>query len=211
MTQKFVTADKVITGNVVKKERVKVFDDNNLEGLVGVVPNAVKAYVSAAEFSNGLWTRTVLTCTAVPISFADDAGQAQYGGVKLYNFPAGLLCTLGGVIDGALTLPSPFIDAFTGVTALGTATAGTGSTLTSTEANILQSTALTTAVAKVATADAVSIATALTEAGARWVDGTSTAVDLYLNYAIADDALHTAETGTFTGTVTLLWTIIGDK
>ncbi len=211
MVQKFVNADKVIGGNIVKKERVKIYDDNGLEGLQGVVPNAVKAYVSAAEFTNGLWARTVLTCTALPISLADDAGVAQYGGVKVYDFPAGLLCTLGGVIDGALTLPTPFIDAFTGVTALGTATAGTGSTLTSTEANILQSTALTTAASKVAVADAVSIATALTEAGARWVDGTTTAVDLYLNYAIADDAAHTAETGHFTGTITLIWTLIGDK
>lgn len=211
MTQKYVNAEKTISGNIVRRERIKIFDDNGLDGLIGVVPNAVKAYVSAEEFTNGLWTRTVLTCTALPISLADDAGVAQYGGVKVYDFPAGLLCTLGGVIDGALTLPAPFIDAFTGVTALGSATAGTGSTLTSTEANILQSTALTTAVSKVATADAVSIATALTEAGARWLDGTSTPVDLYLNYAIADDAAHTAGTGHFTGTITLIWTLIGDK
>lgn len=211
MVQKFVNAEKVIGGNIVKKERVKVYDDAGLEGLQGTIPDTVKAYISANEFSNGLWARTVLTCTALPIVFADDAGQAQYGGVKLYDFPAGLLCTLGGVIDGALTMPSPFIDAFTGVTALGTVTASTGATLTSTEANILQSTALTTASAKVAVADAVSIATALTEAGARWVDGTATPVDLYLNYAIADDALHTAATGTFTGVITLIWTLIGDK
>lgn len=185
--------------------------------LSGVITNSAGAgakngaTVSVAEYGDGVIHKTVLTCAATPITFADDADVAQYGGVKVYDFPDGLICTLGAVIDGALTLATPFIDTFTGVTALGTATAGTGATLTSTEADILQSTALTEAVAKVATADAISIATALTESGGRWLDGTGTAKDLFLNYAIADDVAHTAGAGTFTGTITVVWINLGDK
>lgn len=167
----------------------------------------------AATETMGVWKRTKLTCTATPITISDDAGVAQYGGVKLYDFPEGLLCIQGAVIDGAITagVTGTIIDAFTGVIALGTATATTGATLVSTEADILQSTALTTAVAKVAVCDAVSIATALTESGARWHDGTATAKDLFLNVAIADDETHTAGTAAFTGTVEFVWMSLGDK
>lgn len=176
----------------------------------GVGTKNSSSTVAVAEYGVGTIHKTVFTCTATPISFADDAGVAQYGGVKLYDFPAGHIVTIGAVINGSLTLPAPFIDAFTGVVAMGSATAGTGSTLTSTESDILQSTALTTAVSKVANCDAYSIATALTEAGARWFNDASD-LDLFLNYAIADNAAHTAETGTFTGTVTVVWVNLGNS
>jgi hypothetical protein len=149
----------------------------------------------------------------LPISVADDAGQAQYGGKAIYNFPEGMLCTMGAVIDGSLTMgvTGTFINEYTGNVSLGSVTASTGATLTGTEATFLQETALTTAVAKVANSDAQSIATALTESGARWVDGTATAPVMYLNFAIADDATHTAGTGTFTGVITFVWMLLGDN
>ncbi len=179
---------------------------------VGSVPAAVATTVVATE-KDGVIRKTKLTCTAVPITITDDAGVAQYGGVKLYEFPAGLLLTFGGVIDGALTagVTGTIINTWNGDVALGTATATTGATLTGTEADILQSTATTQAVSKVGVCDAITVATALTESGARWLDGTSTAKDLYLNFVIDDDATHTAGTATFTGTIEFLWTIIGDK
>ncbi len=210
MTIKYTKVFKRVSDDINKPELVKAFDDFGFQ--LGVVPDAAKAYISVQEMSvGGVLNKVVLTCTALPVSFADDAGVAQYGGKEIYNFPQGLLFTFGAVIDGALTLPSPFIDAFTGVTSLGTVTATTGATLISTEADILQSTALTTAVAKVAVADAITIAAALTESGARHLDGTSTAKKMFLNYAIADDALHAAAIGAFTGTISFAWMVVGDK
>jgi len=169
--------------------------------------------VAVVEYGNNDIHKTVITLTNEVITIADDAGVAQYGGKKIYDFPQGLLCTLGAVVDGALTagVTGTIIATWDGDVALGTATATTGATLTGTEADVLQSTATTQAVAKVGVTDAVSIATALTETGARWFDGTATAKDLYLNFLIDDDASHTAGTATFTGTVTIMWTIIGDK
>lgn len=172
------------------------------------------ATVSAAESGDGLIHKTVLTLTATPVTITDDAGVAQYGGTgKIYGFPEGLLFTLGAEVHGNLTLGTTgtIIDAFTGVNALGTATASTGATLVGTEADILQSTANATASSKVAAIDSVSTATALTESGARHLDGTGTAKDMYLNFAIADDATHTSGTGTFTGVVTVVWMIIADN
>jgi hypothetical protein len=157
--------------------------------------------------------KTVLTCTALPITIADDAGVAQYGGVKVYDFPEGMLCTMGAVVSGSVTggVTGTIIDTWSGAIALGTVTASTGATLVSTEADIMQSVAIAAATAKVAAIDAVSVATALTESGARWLDGTATAKDLFLNIAVADDASHTAGTVTFTGTVTITWLSLGDN
>lgn len=175
----------------------------------GAKPNL--ATIRVTEHGDSVWHRTTLTCTALAIAISDDAGVAQYGGVKVYDFPAGLILTAGAVIDGSITGYASLIDTFDGDVALGTVTATTGATLTSTEANILQSTALTQAVGEVANCDAVSIATALTEAGARWLDGTTTAIDMFLNFVIDDNAAHGAGTATFTGTITFIWANLGDK
>lgn len=212
MPTRNVEVRKKVNANIEKRKLVD-FDQSSPIEEVGTVPDAVKAYVVATEYGDSLVHRTVLTCTAVPISIADDAGVAQYGGIKLYTFPEGLIFTKGAIISGNLTLgvTGTIINAFTGVNALGSVTASTGSTLTSTEATYLQSTANATAASKVAAISSVSIATALTEASSRIVDGTSTPAPVFLNFAIADDASHTAGTGTFTGTVTISWEKIGDK
>lgn len=171
------------------------------------------ATVKCREYGNHVIHKTVLTCAATPISIADDAGVAQYGGVKVYDFPEGLIVTLGAVIDGAVTLGTTgtIINTWAGGIALGTVTATTGATLVSTEANIMKEVDVAAATSKVAVVDAVSAASVLTESGASWLDGTATAIDMYLNLVVDDDATHTAGTGSFTGTITFFWMNIGDK
>lgn len=202
-----LTVDESVNANVVKK-RVVDLDAQATASDKGVVPAAVAPYVVATETGDKLFHKTVLTCTALPLSLADDAGVAQYGGVEVYTFPKALIASFAGRVEGnlALGVTGTFIDAFTGVNALGSVVATTGATLVSTEATWLQSTANATAAAKVAAISSVSVATALTESAGRVVDGRTTAPPVFLNFAIADDVSHTAGTGTFTGTVTLLWT-----
>jgi hypothetical protein len=169
--------------------------------------------VTVQEYGNGIVNKTVLTCTATPVTITDDAGVAQYGGVKVYDLPAGLICTLGAVVDGALTagVTGTIIDNWDGDVALGTATATTGATLTGTEADIMPSVAVSAGASdKIGVVDALSVATALTESGARWFDGTGTAKDVFLNFVIDDDATHTTGTAAFTGTITLFWMPMGD-
>ncbi len=188
-------------------------DSTSVVAEIGAVPSAVAATVVATEYGGNLLHKTVLTCTALPLSIADDAGVAQYGGVKVYTFPEGLICSLGAIISGNLTLgvTGTIIAAYTGVNALGSVVATTGATLVSGEATWLQSTANATAAAAVAAISSVSAATQLTETPVRVFDGTATAAPVFLNFAIADDASHTAGTGTFTGVITIMWTKIGDK
>jgi hypothetical protein len=171
------------------------------------------ATVSVVERGNDILHKTIITCTATPVTITDEAGTVQYGGTgKLYDFPAGLLVTFGAVVDGAVTLGTTgtIITTWAGGIALGTATATTGATLVGTEADIMPEVDVAAATASVAVVDGVSVATALTESGARWLDGTGTAKDLFLNLVVDDDATHTSGTGTFTGTITVLWTVIGD-
>jgi hypothetical protein len=169
-------------------------------------PGAKNGATVTADENQPVVHSTVLTCVATPISIADDAGVAQYGGVKIYDFPEGLIQILGCVIDGAVTLGTTgtITTTWAGGIALGTATATTGNTLTGTEANIMAENNVAAATAKVAVVDAVSAASAV-------LDGTATAIDAYLNILVDDDATHTAGTGSFTGTVTINWVKLGDK
>jgi hypothetical protein len=73
--------------------------------------------------------------------------------------------------------------------------------LTSTEANILASTANGTAAAKIAVVHNIDLV-----APAAPIDGTTTAVPAYFNIVIASDAANAAGVCTFTGTVTINWT-----
>lgn len=170
--------------------------------------------VSVVEYGNGAMHKTVITCTATPVTITDEAAVAQYGGTgKLYDFPDGMILTHGATIDGAVTLGTTgtITDTWAGGVALGTATATTGATLVGTEADILPEVDVAAATAKVASVDAESVAAVLTESGARWLDGTATAKDLFLNLVVDDHATHTSGTGTFTGTITILWSNLGDN
>lgn len=190
---------------------ILVQDGGNVKTTAGVgAENG--SQVVATEYGDGVLHKTVLTCTAVPLTFGDEAGQGQYGGVKVYDFPAGLILFLGAVIDGAMTLSAPAIDAWDGDIGLGVEAVTDHQDATDKIGQLLDSTATTQAVSKVANVDAVSAATKLTESGARWRDGTGTAVDVFLNLLIDDNVAHdNTITGTFTGTITFSWLNLGDK
>jgi hypothetical protein len=178
----------------------------------GIGTAAAAAGVAATEYGEGILHKTVLNCTATPLTFGDEAGQGQFGGVKVYDFPAGLILTLGAVIDGQMTLTAPAINTWDGDIGLGVEAPTDHQDAANKAGSVLQKTSTTQAVAKVATVDAVSAATALTESGARWLDGTATAKDLFLNLLVDDNAAHdNTITGTFTGTITIHWINLGDK
>lgn len=183
---------------------------NNL--LLGAIPKvtagngdkASPATITSVTEAGGVIHRTTLTFANFPIAISDDAGVAQYGGAKIYDFPEGLIGILGCSVKGALKGYASLIDTFASAVALGTATATTGNTLTGTEANIMASNANSAAVSEVAAVDGVSSAMAV-------LDGTATALDAYLNFVIADDVAHGTGTATFTGTVIINWINLGDN
>lgn len=159
------------------------------------------------EETVAIFKRTVLNLVATPITITDDPGVIQFGGVELFDFPQGNLIILSAKVKGNLTsLTGTMIAAFTGSVGLGTTTAVAGATLATTQSDILPSTAMTTAVAKVAAVDAAPVPT-IPNSGARWLDGRVTAKKAFLNVKIADDATHTSGTAKFDGDVEIIWTV----
>lgn len=166
------------------------------------------ATVSVVESGDDIMHRTILTCTATPITITDDAGVAQYGGVKVYDFPEGLIKLVSARVKGSLTagVTGTIIDNWDGDVALGSVTATTGATLVSTEATYMASVPVSAG-----TTDKIGVVAAVGILDVVPQDGTATAKDLFLNFVIDDDATHTSGTATFTGTIEFTWLSGGDN
>ncbi len=163
--------------------------------------------VSADEAGNGIVRKTTLTLTNHVITLADEAGVVAYGGSKIYDMPAGVICVLGATANLTVTKSSAGVNAdWDGAFGLGTFTASNNATLASTEQNIIPTTATPQAVAGATTAKGGSTAIA-------YADGSATAVDIFLNFLV-DDADHnvagTACNLIISGTIDMYWINLGD-
>lgn len=181
----------------VRKALAALFGVDNEDSGAG---SASQTTTSAVEYgSDAVGRKTVITISATTVALTDDPGNGQYGGVKIYDFPTGLIQIDACTVSGNLTGYASLIDTFASVTALGTATATTGNTLTGTEADIMASAANSAAVSEVA---AVAVASSSAVAP---LNGTGTAKDCYLNFLVTDDAAHGSGNASFAGTVTIWW------
>lgn len=163
--------------------------------------------VAATEQGSAVLHRTKLTLTDLAITTTDADTNGAHGSHKLYDFPEGHIHILSvhadlavestGATDGIATTATYDIGIGSTATATGDAA------LSTTEQNILtkQEGNLSSGEATIGAATASGVV----------LDGSATPADLYLNVAIeADD--HDTEDGelTFNGTVTVLWTKLGD-
>lgn len=167
--------------------------------------------VTVVELGDGVFHKAVFTLVNTPVVLVDNAGVTAYGALKIYDFPEGYLYTVGASADLAVTLSAAGVNAdFDGDIGLGTVAADNGATpLASTEQNIIPNTATPQAVAGVTTADCVSTSTEHAI-----IDGHSTASDLYINMLVDDadhDVTSTPTNLILNGTITVLWTSLGDN
>ncbi len=166
--------------------------------------------VTTSEYGLGGAYKTVFTLTNVAVTVNDNAGVAGYGGLKLYDFPEGYLYIIGSSSNITVTKSSSgVIDTWDGDFALGSVTAIGNAVLATTEQNILPTTATPQAVAGVTTSNGVSTATEHAI-----LDGHTTPIDLYVNYLVDDadqDVTTTPCNLILNGTVTVLWTSMGDN
>ncbi len=162
--------------------------------------------VGVVEYGVGPVHQSVFTFTATPISLRD---TEQGGGVKFYDFPEGRILFLGATGSIALTTTSVLANTLNaGVTynwGIGSTTQANG-TLATTEQNILQTTN-GTASATINVAGAASKGVGVLTP----LDGTTTAIDAYLNVGIATNTdIDGDATVTITGTATITWMNLGD-
>lgn len=179
-------------------------------------PNAsAPGHITAVHEGDGPVIQTTLTLTDVELLAGNTTG-VSFGSVKLYDFPEGRI----GILSTTAYFPSiDWSDAArdggdapaatgSGDYSLGTTAADDG-TLTGTDVDILPSSAmLDPFVASVGRSNAGTALAAM----AQW-DGTTTAVDMYLNALIDDADVSDGDAGAivkFTGTIKFTWVNLGD-
>lgn len=158
---------------------------------------------SAVEYA-GVVHKTILTVDK-DISLTDVAGTGAYGSFKVYDFPKGYINILGAVVDLSASGVGGggLVAAADGDFSVGSVVCNSGG-LSSTEANIIASTALTQF------ASTAGVISGL-NAAAVYLDGTATPVDIVLN-VIFDDADSSANSVLgVDGTITITWTNLSDK
>lgn len=210
VTHGTVAADKAVITDTNKD--VSGFRDVTLRDLktTSGLGAAAGSGVVATEYGDGANHKTVLTLTNTPISLTDEAGVVAFGGLKVYDFPDGLINFKGAVADLAVTKSSAGVnDDWDGDFGLGTVTASNNNSLSSTEQNLIPTTATPQAASGATTAKGKSTDTEANKV----LDGTTTPIDVYLN-ALVDDADHDVTSTPcnliFNGTITFHWENIGD-
>lgn len=163
--------------------------------------------VVATELGAGPFRATKLTLTDHTIALTDEASTVAFGGSKIYDFPAGAIMILGSLADLDVTKSSAGVNNdWDGDFGIGSVAASNNATLATTEQNILPTTATPQASSGVTTANGQSTGVAV-------IDGTSTAVDAYLN-VLVDDADHDVTSTPcnliFNGTIWIYWIAMGD-
>lgn len=192
-------------------ESVGILSDINITPLVqknmrenaAVVGTSPVATVTGYVTVNGPLRTLNLTLASCPVTLVKNGTSTGGGGTKIWDFEEGLILPIGGSTD--LTVANALDKSF--VASLGTAAADTGGSLTSTEADFAPSTASTTSsgVGTCKMKTTVSVPVPGTP-----MDGTATAIDMYLNAALNANATG-AESLTYSGTITYTYIHLGDN
>jgi hypothetical protein len=182
----------------------------NVRKLFGLIDQNVGAKagtgVSVTEQSGAL-KKTVLELDDVSVTMTDAAANGSQGSLKIYDFPAGNIVFVAATTDLTISRVGTAITATAAVVGgVGTAVAATdNATLTLTEADLVPSTTATL------TAGAGTFKGKSLTAGIAVFDGTTTAKDAYLNFAIPDAGSTGNDALLVNGTITILWADSGDN
>jgi hypothetical protein len=172
----------------------------------GSVPAATGLLgVTSAEYGDGIVHQTVITLTAALVTMTDAGAAGNQGGIQIYDFPQGVTSILGASSNLTTLAGAGGIgDTAALVGSVGTVVAATdNATLTTTEADIIPSTA-GTLTAGAGTLNGKSTTPAV-------FDGTATAKSAFLNLAVPDAGSSASDTVAVTGTVTITWINHGDS
>ena len=152
-------------------------------------------------------TKTIIvTFENVSIATIDATTNGAQGSLKVYSLPQGLFSYVGGTTNLTIARVGTNLTANSAVVAgVGTAVAGVDPTLTGTEQDLIPSTAATLV------AGASPVKGKSVTATAAVFDGTATAKDVYLNFATVDAGSTGNDALLVNGTITLVFTYLGDN
>lgn len=190
-------------GFAAARRLIPFADDSYLD--VGSCPIS-STYAATKEMGIGFIQRTRITLSSFSITMTDEAGVVAYGGAKIYDMPVGNIKILGATADLTVTKSGAGINNdFDGDFAIGTVTASNNASLSLTEQNVIPTTATPQASSGATTAKGINIADIAP------LDGTSTAIDLFLNFLIDDADQDGGGALLVSGTILITWINLGDK
>lgn len=173
---------------------------------IGSVPTVAASYVTAAEYGSGGAHRTVLTVTLLPIVTADFTTDGAGGSLQIYDFPKGyILIQSGSQAWDLITTTGVGIedDTVCDIGVGSTAYADDTATLSGTAEDIINKDDLTFSAVTITDEQILELT-----GGA--IDGTSTAVNAFLNLAAEAASAEPGVGGvTFTGTIIIDWVNYG--
>ncbi|MFA4826456.1 MAG: hypothetical protein WC593_15000 [Methanoregula sp.] len=203
------------TTDITKKETIWLKEQNGVHveqrrSSAQGVGAVVLGKAVATESQDGFVNKTVLELTLTGANDLDMADGADKGaGVKVYDFPAGRIMLLGAIFDGHLVSNDCFNASPNDVYKFGVgsvdATSASDGDLTGTEQDIIPAQTVDS-VGNTVLTNAVKAALA----SSAQFDGTTTALDVYVNAAVLDASTTKAMTLAITGFLTLYWINLGD-
>ena len=173
------------------------------DGLGAVAGTGVSLSTERGE----IWHKTTITITDLSITITDATTVGAHGSQKIYDFPEGVIVVEAAMMNLTTLAGSGGIgDTAALIGALGSAAAGTNNeTLTTTEADIIASTAGTLS-GGAGTLVGVGPGSGLNAK----LDGHTTPADVYLNIVVPDAGSSASDTVVVSGTIVLLWLNLGD-
>ncbi len=183
--------------------------DSSLAG-IGTVNQPAVGYVSCVATKDNNAIRLDFTLSKARISVTDAAGSGSYGSLKLFDFVEGVVSFLGARQDytafvegSALTTAAgdAVFEIGVGTTAIGAAADGTlGNGVNE---NVGQAVSVTNS-------SGTGTGTAVDGAKTTALNGTATAIDLYLNWSGTAATIDASSTIGVTGTISVLFAFVGD-
>lgn len=183
--------------------------DSSLAG-IGTVNQPAVGYVSCVATKDNNAIRLDFTLSKARISVTDAAGSGSYGSLKLFDFVEGVVSFLGARQDytafvegSALTTAAGDAVHVLGVGTAAIATARDG-TLTGTENDV------GTKTGSITNSSGTGAGTQVDGAKTTALNGTATAIDLYLNWSGTAATIDASSTIGVTGTISVLFAFVGD-
>ena len=192
-----------INADDINVETIILTDDSNISGEITSGATVGGAALAVVVNHVGATNQTVATFTNYLLVITDSEGQGGHGGLKLLDFPAGMIDIYGVIGDIAFT-------AGVGVTTTATYDFGIGTETFATD-NAALSAAEQDIVTKVegdltasaVDADFVNVTLAN-------FDGHTTADDVWFNVVFEDNDMTATGTITVNGTIVITWANLGD-
>lgn len=207
LAQSTNVTSRMVGGNLVfyDKNGTEIFTVNGSDR-ASIVPISGKCTILRDQ-QFGPIHQTALTLTLTGANDLDLADGDHGTGIKIADFPAGRIAILGVTVNASVAHNGAFNaspnDVFN--VSAGSVIGADDNDLTSTEVDLVPKTALDTVSGATSPLDWKTALVATAQ-----FDGTTTAVPLHINAAVAATANSGATTYAITGTLTVTWVNLGD-